>query len=120
MAEKVTYSVSVLGRLWMPWVLAATDKQYERDSYPFTGYTEPVDWNDPETELEAIKDRIGLDFGDFSSIEDYEIVKTVSVSSAEEDWTVTKTKSEIIRPWSSEENELHFQDCMFPSEDDDE
>jgi hypothetical protein len=82
--------VEVLGKLWMPMATAGT--RYELSDYDLE--------NIGEFTRENVDDWLGTHAGDFSSVKDFAAVC-----------------GETVIPWSSEDNELEFSDCMYPSED---
>jgi hypothetical protein len=82
--------VEVLGTIWMPMTTAGT--RYELSNYDLE--------NIGEFTRENVDQWLGTHAGDFSSVKDFHAVCG---------------EQEI--PWESEENELEYCDCMYPSED---
>jgi hypothetical protein len=87
--------VRVIGRIWMPAAMCAMEYDVR-----------PDDLRDEEGKVtrESIEDWTTTHTGDFQSIEDFE----ADVEDGEETRDF---------PWSKEESELTFHDCMYPAED---
>jgi hypothetical protein len=82
--------VQVLGKIWMPMTTAAYE--YKLSDYDLE--------NIGDFTRENIDDWLGTHAGDFSSIKDFHAVC-----------------GEAEIPWTSEENEMEYQDCMYPGEE---
>ena len=82
--------VEVVGKIWMPMTTAAYI--YDLSDYDLE--------NIGEFTRENVDDWLGTHAGDFSSIQDFHAVC-----------------GDVEIPWQSEENEMTFCDCMYPSED---
>lgn len=59
---------------------------------------------------EDVENWIALNSGDFASITDFRADFTVTDPSG-------NATRDIVHAWTSEENEIAFSDCLFPSED---
>ena len=90
--------VRVLGRLWLPTCIAAT--QIALDGYAL----ENMRATDGTIRREDVSDWLDLHAGDFSEVTDF--------SASIEDGDIT-----LDFPWSSEDNECSYHDCMNPEED---
>lgn len=113
-----TYTVRFIGNIWMPSALCASDFTLtEKDNARFT---EPFDLSDEKEEIAFCEYFLfhGGKTGDFQSVKDYEIVRTARRESFDPETgeDVTRTRSDIIRPWETGESELTWGDCMFPAE----
>jgi len=85
--------VDVIGHIWMPSAPAAY-------TYTLTAYD--VDniraYGDGHLTRDAVEHWLSLNSGDFQSVEDF---------------SVTIGDGEFDSPWSSEDNEFTFLDCMY-------
>jgi len=102
MMRTVSYNARVVGRLWMPQCLAATDRKITLGDGPWK-----VDI--PENDMDAIESHFYGDMGDFSAVEDMEITKHVEAEDG-------RCVSIVTKPWADVESEYTYGDCMFPEE----
>ena len=89
MSNTVDLTLRMVGRLWMPSIIAATERHVVK-----TYSTEAPD--DPD-QLIAGED------GDFSEVIDYQLIDN-------------KT-GKVVKEWDDEENELLWYDCMYGYEE---
>jgi hypothetical protein len=95
------YSViRVVGRLWMPQALAATDITLSDYDLGNISGDKPLS----EVTREDVEQWLMTHSGDFSEVIDL----SVSISRGDLD---------LEFPWEQEENEVTYFDCMFPPED---
>lgn len=93
---KHTYTVDinqiqVIGYIWMPNNVVRAYK-YTLEPYDMDNIGEPT--------RENVEAWLAMNAGDFSNILDF-----------------YAEVGETLIPWSSEESELTYQDCIYPSED---
>lgn len=109
---KVTYSIELLGTIWLPPIQTIAQKKYDRE-YTFATWTPKPDWNDPVAELRAIEDKLLTDTGDFQSVDDWCCEKIVSKEWTEFGYLMLYTRSEIIRNWEKEDNREIYYDILY-------
>jgi len=98
MRYTVTRSVvRVVGRIWMPNVVAAMD--YTLDGYAMDNARD----EDGKLTRESVERWLDRNAGDFAEIIDFE--------GDLEDGT-----THVDIPWADEDNEWTYNDCMFPAE----
>lgn len=89
--------IQVVGRTWMPAVTAAFE--LELSAYDMENLGNPRDRED-------VASWVNLHSGDFQRVIDFRADFTIGDES-------------VIHEWQSDDSELIYNDCMFPSEDDD-
>lgn len=93
-----TSYVQVVGRIWMPSTTAAM-------SYTLNGYdVENARDDEGQITRESVECWLGAHAGDFSSVDDF----FASIEDGEQT---------IEIPWSDEESELTYNDCVYGSDD---
>jgi hypothetical protein len=90
--------VEVIGKIWMPAVTCA--QVYTLSAYDLGNARD----DDGQLTRESVEDWLSTHAGDFQSIEDFH--------ASLEDGAET-----IEMPWASEDGEMTFCDCMYPSEE---
>lgn len=92
--------VEVVGKIWMPATTAAY--RYDLSAYDVKNIIGQAEYDTGERKItrDAVEQWLAFNAGDFQCIDDFH------ASIGDDDF-----------PWSDEESELTFSDCMYPSED---
>lgn len=115
---KIKIRVNFIGKIWMPVVTCAS--QLVLTDSDNAQFTEPWDLMNHTDCLEFVEHCLTTRTGDFQSITDFEAIREVTVTTDNQDNSNRTIHSHshfiTIKAWNSEENELTYVDCMYPTE----